>query len=152
MNFISKIYKKLLIVYNILINSDKYVEKKDSKENIDTIIDFGSILFKIVEQDQIGIVVNIPALSKEYDSDNIISDAENYANFLVHITNGMMRNQLINLVKKRLNETEDPINKLFLENVLYFFPIIEDEFTNKILKYGERPLIRPTGVFNITPS
>lgn len=149
MNFILKIYKKFLIVYNSI-----FKQKNKEKSHDLQICNSASIIFKIVDNDHIASVVNIPDLPIDYDITNISSDAENYANFLVHITNGLIHDQILNLIKKKLLETDDINNKLFLDNVLYFFTAIENELDQKLISElsNNRPLIRPSRVFNATLS
>lgn len=147
MNFISKIYKKFSIAYKVIFSNYESSEKKDS-----TVQKTPFVLFKIMDNKQISIILDIPNISSEYDCNNMISDSENYANFLVHITHGLMYEDVLNLVKKKLYETDDTTNKLFLENVLYFFSAIENDLmrVSADQKSFKTPLIRPLEVFSVT--
>ena len=157
MNFISKIYKKFLIAYKSIItifNEEETLEEKSENNLSEKPLETASVIFKVINDDQIAVILNIPSISSEYDSDNMINDSENYANFLVHITNGLMYDQIISLVKKKLKETDDTTNKLFLENVLYFYTAIENDLEKTLINKlsSNKPLIRPINVFNVTPS
>jgi hypothetical protein len=151
MNFISKIYKKLLIAYKGITDTNSIIIK-EKKSGTSKHLDEASAIFKLLNNNQIFVVLDIPSISEHYDPVNMIKDSENYANFLVHITNGLLYDQILNIVKDKLSKTEDVNNKLFLENVLYFFSAIETDLekslTRKLL--NKEPLIRPLSVFNAT--
>jgi hypothetical protein len=148
MNFISKIYKKFLIVYKAITNTNSL----STTEKKETPLDEASAIFKIFNDNQIFVILDIPNISDNYDPINMVRDSENYANFLVHITNGLLYEQILNIVKNKLSKTEDLNNKLFLENVLYFFSAIETDLKKNISSklLNKEPLVRPTNVFSVT--
>jgi len=149
MNFISKIYKKFLIVYKAITATNSLSTTEEKKE---TPLDEASAIFKLFDNNQIFVTLDIPYISDNYDPINMVRDSENYANFLVHITNGLLYEQILNIVKNKLSKTEDLNNKLFLENVLYFFSAIETDLKKNISSklLNKEPLVRPTNVFSVT--
>jgi hypothetical protein len=151
MNFISKIYKKFSIVYKIIFSNYESSEK-EKDETTQSAQKTPFVLFKVMDNKQISIILDMPNISSDYDCNNMINDSENYANFLVHITHGLMYEDILNLVKKKLYETDDMTNKLFLENVLYFFSAIENDLmrVSADQKSSKTPLIRPLEVFSVT--
>lgn len=140
MNFISKIYKKLLTLFN-----NKSVKQP---KNIVDFINESSVLFSLYNNCDIVTLVNVPDTSN-CEIDELTLKAENYANFIVHITNGLIYDQIINLLNNKIKTSENINNKLFLENVLYFIPLLEKDLENKLL-YNLKtndPMISPLNVF-----
>jgi hypothetical protein len=148
---ISSIYKKLLTLYSLI----KARLHKKSSQNQNTTINLsnittnnGSLMF-VLDTNNIMILINIPDTSDK-TSEDIVDLAENYANFIIHITNDTMYNDILDLLEKKMIEDENISNKLFIENVLSFAPILKSELEKQSLSSyinNTEPLIRPTSVF-----
>jgi len=103
----------------------------------------------VLDTNNIMILINIPDTSDK-TSEDIVDLAENYANFIIHITNDTMYNDILDLLEKKMIEDENISNKLFIENVLSFAPILKSELEKQSLSSyinNTEPLIRPTSVF-----
>lgn len=146
------IYKKLLALYKNLFgqtNQQTQEAKQDPSIDLSGVTDNkGSLLF-ILEEKNILILLNIPDTSDK-TSEEIVELAENYANFIIHIANNNMYNDILDLLENRMQEDDNISNKLFVENVLHFAPILKNELEKQLLSSyinNTEPLIRPTSVF-----
>jgi len=72
--------------------------------------------------------------------------AENCANLVVLINNGLLKKELIGSIKqlKKANMNNDKTT-LFLDNVLFFNGLLQEEL--KSIKKESGPLVRPSSVF-----
>jgi hypothetical protein len=134
------------------INSSQKIEPDIENTTKKNITDNGSVIFGLYEDNYISMLVNTPDISDTNNDQNALLDqAENYANFLVYITNGLVHDQIINLVEKTMKDTKDLNKKLFLQNVLYFFPILENELEKDLTKNISKnlPVVRPLNVFRL---
>jgi hypothetical protein len=83
-------------------------------------------------------------------NDQIIIDlAEQYAGFLLYTSTRLFKEKLISSIKKEYKNSSNFNDKLFYDNVLAFYNILESEIDK--LSGQSKPLIRPTSVFN-TPN
>lgn len=146
------IYKKLLVLFkNLACQTDQQAQevKPDVSINLASVTDnTGSLLF-VLEEKNILILLNIPDTSDK-TSEEIVELAENYANFIIHIANNNMYNDILDLLENRMEEDDNISNKLFVENVLHFAPILKNELEKQLLSSyinNTEPLIRPTSVF-----
>jgi hypothetical protein len=150
MKILLKIYEKFLTL--LKINSSQKIEPDIENTTKKNITDNGSVIFGLYEDNYISMLVNTPDISDTNNDQNALLDqAENYANFLVYITNGLVHDQIINLVEKTMKDTKDLNKKLFLQNVLYFFPILENELEKDLTKNISKnlPVVRPLNVFRL---
>lgn len=83
---------------------------------------------------------------KDSSVDEISILAETCANLIVLINNGLMKKDLLNTIKnnKKQNMNNEK-NTLFLDNVLFFNNLLQDEL--KAIKKDNGPLIRPSMAF-----
>lgn len=140
MKFLVHIYKKLLTLLSRSTNKS-ITKDKD--------LFTGSILFGL-NNENIFISAEIPQIKSE-DIQDITDLAENYANFIVHITSGLVYDEIISILKKKLYDSNISFDKkLLIENILYFIPIIEKEIDISAAKeyLNTQPLVRPVNVFN----
>lgn len=145
-------YKKLLgfskSLKDIFFSKSKTNTSLLSKNTNSIITNDGSLIF-ILENDIVVILINIPETSNK-TSDEIVNLAENYANFIITTGNDSTYNTIINLLEKKIKEEDNISNKLFLENVLYFAPILKNQLEKEAISSyinDKEPLIRPTNVF-----
>jgi hypothetical protein len=82
----------------------------------------------------------------DVDNKIIIDLAEQYASFLLYTTTKMFKEKTINNVKKEYQNSLNFNDKLFYDNVLAFYNVLENELDR--LSSNSKPLIRPTSVFN----
>jgi vacuolar-type H+-ATPase subunit F/Vma7 len=103
------------------------------------------VSFKLTNENNIDIVF----VTKEV-KDDIVEDisqlAENAANLIVLINNGLMKKELLRVIKdlKKINMNNDK-KTLLLDNILFFHNLLQEEF--KSSKKDSGPLIKPSSVF-----
>jgi hypothetical protein len=93
----------------------------------------------------VGINLLKPNLT-DINSQIIIDLAEQYASFLLYTHTRLFKEKLINTIKTEYKNSSNFNDKLFYDNVLAFYSILENELDR--LSSHSRPLIRPTSVFN----
>lgn len=93
----------------------------------------------------VGIDLLKPNLT-DINSQIIIDLAEQYASFLLYTHTRLFKEKLINTIKIEYKNSSNFNDKLFYDNVLAFYSILENELDR--LSSHSRPLIRPTSVFN----
>lgn len=120
----------------IIANS---VQKIDSNNYI------GSINFRLTPNAEIDIEFNHQDITNS-SVEEISSLAESYANLIVLINNGLLKKQLLDVIKiyKKENMNNDK-NTLLLDNVLFFNQLLQEEL--KTIKKETGPLIKPSLVF-----
>jgi hypothetical protein len=148
----SSIYKKLLALFDSVKNFFNKTEcNTDTSEELNlsnVSSNEGSLMF-VLEGSNILILINIPDTSDK-TSDEIVDLAENYANLIIHIANTPMHNDILNLLEQKIIDDDNVSNKLFIENVLSFAPILKNELEKQALSSysnNTEPLVRPTSVF-----
>lgn len=148
----------MLLFYRKLLEFFKGIFTKKNKNTLNStnlsetqqslFKDKSSLIFTL-ENETILILVNIPeTLNKKPDEISIL--AENYANFIISICNDSTYNTVINLLQQKFKTEENILNRLFLENVLYFAPILKDELEKEAISTyinNKQPLVRPIDVF-----
>lgn len=135
MKQIYQIYKKLL---NLLFNRSPVIENIKDNDHI------GGINFNMTKDFDIDIACSIPDL--EYsNSDDIIKLSEKYAELILLLNCGIFKKQILKILKDY--NTDNIKSKLFIDNIIYFYPILNDEL-NKAIK-SNKPLIKPSSVFKI---
>ena len=103
------------------------------------------VSFKLTNENNIDIVF----VTKEVKDDtveDIAQLAENAANLIVLINNGLMKKELLRAIKdlKKINMNNDK-KTLLLDNILFFHNLLQEEF--KSSKKDNGPLIKPSSVF-----
>ena len=103
------------------------------------------INFKLLYNSQIDIEI-IPPDIKDSSIEDISFIAENCANLLVLINNGLLRKDLVNSIKKKKKKhMHHPKITLLYDNILFFHNLLEEEL--KSIKKESGPIIRPSEVF-----
>lgn len=149
MKFLLNILDKLLMWLRL----QRISQQKESLMPLDIkpVDEDGSLSFKFKNHnDSILVTINTPNISASSNSDDIVDISEKYAGFLVHISNGLMHDEVVKLLNTALEQTTDLNKQLFLKNTLYFLPILENELEQSLIaKYmHNQPMIRPVNVFN----
>jgi hypothetical protein len=143
------IYKKLLLLFSYI--KKPFTNQKEQPESFQNPIfskNQGSLIF-ILENSTVLILINIPDTSNK-TSGEIVDLAENYAHFILGISNNHMYSEIIDLLEKKMIEDDNISNKLFVENVLHFAPILKNELEKQTISSyinNTEPLIKPTSVF-----
>jgi dynactin complex subunit len=103
------------------------------------------INFQLTESNDIDISFKHNNVS-EYSVEQISLLAENCANLVVLINNGLLKKELIGSIKqlKKANMNNDKTT-LFLDNILFFNGLLQEEL--KSIKKENGPLIKPSSVF-----
>jgi hypothetical protein len=139
MKQIYQIYKKLL---NLLFKSEPIKQIESDQIVYDK--DLGTISFSITSNSDIDISCTIPDLENS-NSDDIIKLSEKYAELLLLLNRGLFKKQILKILKQ--HDTENIKSKLFIDNIIYFYPLLNEEL-NKAVK-ANRPLVRPSSVFKL---
>ena len=103
------------------------------------------ILFQLTKSNDIDISFKHNNVS-DHSVEQISLLAENCANLVVLINNGLLKKELMGSIKqlKKANMNNDKTT-LFLDNVLFFNGLLQEEL--KSIKKESGPLVRPSSVF-----
>jgi hypothetical protein len=137
--FIKKIYTYLFRI--------KTINNIDKKNQIDKPSIVGAITFKLYDDQTIDISCHVPETEK-LSSDQMTSIAENYAELLAYINDGLLSTKIIDFIKETIAVSEYEQDKLFFENVLVFWAIHHSELIKSKKTKSNQPLIMPSRVFN----
>ena len=143
------IYKKLLQLFSLI--KKLFTNQKEKIESIQNPIfskNQGSLFF-ILDNSNALILINIPDTANK-TAGEIVDLAENYAHFILGISNDHMYNEIMDLLEKKILTDDNISNKLFVENVLHFAPILKNELEKQTISSyinNAEPLIKPTSVF-----
>ena len=122
-------------------------ETKNNKTETDKQEAVGGITFKLNDDQTIDISCYIPE-TQNLSVDNITSMAENYAELLMYINDGLLSGKIINFIKETIKKSEHEQDKLFFENVLVFWVMHHVEHLKEEKSKSNQPLIMPSRVFN----
>jgi hypothetical protein len=81
-------------------------------------------------------------------SEQLVGSAENYANLLLYINEGLLMQDIIKFIQKTIDTTDSVQDKLFLENVLVFWGVLYVEQQQKFKYKHNQPVIRPLAAFH----
>lgn len=73
-------------------------------------------------------------------------EAEKFAELLFYISTISFTKKIINILETKANKTHNANEKLFIDNILVCYKLIEEEFDKKT--NNNEPIIRPSAVFN----
>lgn len=103
------------------------------------------ISFKLTENQEIDIEF-LHTLVQDSSIEEIGSIAENCANLIVMINNGLLKKQLLGMIKQhKKNNMNNEKNTLLLDNILFFNSILQEEL--RLIRKENGPLVRPSSVF-----
>lgn len=156
MKKIFQIYKILLSFLSSIIPAS-YVPKHNLDhtqeiEQDDDIIDdnmkdhIGSITFSLTPDYDIDIKYELPDI-ENVGLDKLIVLSEKYASLLLVVNDGQLKDRILEILKD--NAKTDDKYTLYIDNILTFYPLLEDEFKKLILKNmrDNEPVIKPSTVF-----
>lgn len=126
---------------------NQFIKDKSNPKDIKYI---GSIEFFLNNKDQIDINCSIPNVD-DIAVDDISNLAEKYANFLLHITDGMLNYSITKNLQQESKNNKSINNKLYIDNIIYFWQILYKDHQIKLAKkfLSKEPLIKPSQVFSI---
>lgn len=118
-------------------------------ENNETYI--GAISFKVTSDLDIDVMCALPDI-KNATIDEISVLAEKYADFLLAINEGHLKDDIINIIQNNVDKSTEPKDTLFLENMLFHWALTHVEYEKKKRNKDKKdqPVIRPISVFNPT--
>jgi len=118
-------------------------------ENNETYI--GAISFKVTSDLDIDVMCALPDI-KNATTDEISVLAEKYADFLLAINEGHLKDDIINIIQNNVDKSTEPKDTLFLENMLFHWALTHVEYEKKKRnkEKKDQPVIRPISVFNPT--
>jgi hypothetical protein len=111
----------------------------------------GAISFKVTADLDIDVMCTLPDI-KNATTDQISILAEKYANFLLTINEGHLKDDIINIIQNTVNKNDEPKDTLFLENMLFHWALshVEHEKKKRNREKKDQPVIRPISVFSPT--
>lgn len=139
LKLIQRIYQYLFGKKN-----ENTVQKNTEEKPSDVI---GAITFKLYNDQTIDISCHIPE-TDNLSLDKLASMAENYAELLMYINDGLLSNKIIDFIKDTIAKSQFEQDKLFFENVLVFWAIHHVEHIKSKKNKSNQPLIMPSRVFN----
>lgn len=77
--------------------------------------------------------------------ENVSTIAEHYAQLILAINKGLLKDKILLLLKDTGESSENPNEKLFIDNVILFYNILKDELAK--IQSNKGPLIKPSSVF-----
>ena len=125
-------------------------EKKIAPEKTeDNEIYIGALSFKITAESDIDVMCALPDLENA-STDQIAALAEKYADFLLAINEGYLKDDIINIIQKNVDAGTDPKDTLFLENMLFYWAVahVESQKKKRNKEKKDQPVIRPISVFS----
>lgn len=138
MNAIYQIYRKFYSLWSEpkdeVIPDEKYIS---------------SISFKLTKDRNIDIFCELPNVN-ELENSQFISISEKYAELLLFLNKGILKNKIFEILSYHAKDQNDPHVTLFVENIVSFYKMIDKEY-RKLKKEQNTnvPLIRPISVFKI---
>lgn len=138
--FLKALKQFFLCLFSSNEKTSKIVETKIDNKSTNM-----ALHISLLNNADINIELVKPSL-ENIDSQIIIDLAEQYASFLLYTHTKLFKEQLINNIKTEYKNSSNFYDKLFYDNVLAFYSILENEIDR--LSSHSRPLIRPTSVFN----
>lgn len=141
------IYNYILSLFNYstkkIILPNELEIKKLKNNNNDVYV--AEVQFKLTQDSHIDIIFTHKSIQND-SVESISVVAENIANLIVLINNGLLKKELIKVIKdlKKINMNNDK-NTLLLDNILFFNNLLQEEL--KIIKKEIGPLVKPSNVF-----
>ena len=142
--------KYLKLLWNKLF--DLKQKEVNSKPIEEPLLNTGIISFALDSKDGILIHSLLPKISTDNaNPDTIVSEAERFAEMLLCVNEGLLKKEIIQVLREQYEIEENINQKLLIENILNFWSILYTHYKSekKIAKNGNKmPLIRPMAVFS----
>lgn len=134
---------------NIIQNIQQYIFGNKQNKVAES-CHVGSLELKLTKDCDIDLFCLMPDINNKTPEEMILL-AENYAKFLMYISDGhLLKNDIINFLREKASETRDPEYKLLLDNIMIFWDIYAKEYKKRLKSNikDDLPLIRPISVFS----
>lgn len=111
----------------------------------------GSLCFRLTADSDIDLEYELPNIGNK-SLEQMSGLAEQYAEFLMAINDGYLKDEVVAIINNHADRTRDPKQKLFWDNILSFWAIlhVEAQKNKHNQSKSDQPLIRPLSAFNIT--
>ena len=140
MNYIRLLLEKLFPSSRI-VEETKNVAKT-TEDDIDKYL--CGISFYLTDKYEIDVSGFVPNM-EEIDVDDITNISEKYAQLLLSVNKGFLKDKILEILTERARTTDNTNEQLFINNVIVFYGLLKDELSK--LQNSKYPLIRPTNVF-----
>lgn len=142
--YIKKLYRFILPKKSL--KSEDILDVKSQINN-------GILSFGLNNNDGILVHCLLPKLNtSDINHDTIAVEAEKFAEMLLCINEGLLKQEIINVLREQYDTEEDINQKLLIENVLNFWSLLYSHYKiekKKTAKSANKmPLIRPMAVFS----
>lgn len=138
------LYKYIKQIVQWILNKITFSKKQQKKYKYDDNI--GGLSFRLNHNKSVDISCYMPE-TDNMSNDQLTSSAENYANLLLYINEGLLMQDIIKFIQKTIDDTDNMHDKLYLENVLLFWGMLHIEHQKKYKHKYNQPVIRPLAAF-----
>lgn len=137
MQFILQIYKKLCSLFSkkSVIPNESATRQEDELTTL--------ISIDIDKNNSRVLSIYIP---EDLNPNKIAEMAEIYASAIIDMNNGNLAKDTISVLNNSLDE-KDEKQKLFADNIIYFWTYLSSQEKYKDIISGSQPLIKPSMVF-----
>lgn len=105
-----------------------------------------SLTFELIEDStKIDISCQLPDIST-FTVEEIVILAENYANLLVRVNNGLLKKEIVKMIEDTYDDSQIE-HKLLADNILVFCDLLQVEYDKQKLNMNNNPIIKPMAVF-----
>lgn len=129
------------------------IENNYDSKTISSEINNGLITFGLDDKDSVLIHCLLPKIdTNDGNIDKITHEAERFSEMLLCLNEGLLKKEIINVLKKQYEIEENIDQKLLIENILQFWSMLYSHYKKGKKKAGKEankiPLVRPTFVFS----
>jgi len=136
------LYQLLIKFYQKFRTNNKTQYQSESELKSDY---FGGICFFLNKSNDVEITTFLPD-TELIDEKNIIEISEKYAQLLLAINYGFLKERSLDVLLTKSENSNDHREQLLIDNIITFYDIFKNELS-KIQTNSKFPLIRPTSVF-----
>jgi hypothetical protein len=147
-------YKYIKWLLNKFYTSPKTkTENNDDSKKIVSEINNGLITFGLDDKDSVLIHCLLPKVDTlDGNIDKITHEAERFSEMLLCLNEGLLKKEIINVLKKQYEIEENTDQKLLIENILQFWSMLYSHYKREKKKAAKEanktPLVRPMFVFS----
>jgi len=147
-------YKYIKWLLNKFYTSPKTkTDNNDDSKKIVSEINNGLITFGLDDKDSVLIHCLLPKVDTlDGNIDKITHEAERFSEMLLCLNEGLLKKEIINVLKKQYEIVENTDQKLLIENILQFWSMLYSHYKRgkkKAAKEANKtPLVRPMFVFS----
>jgi hypothetical protein len=147
-------YKYIKWLLNKFYTSPKTkTDNNDDSKKIVSEINNGLITFGLDDKDSVLIHCLLPKVDTlDGNIDKITHEAERFSEMLLCLNEGLLKKEIVNVLKKQYEIEENTDQKLLIENILQFWSMLYSHYKRgkkKAAKEANKtPLVRPMFVFS----